>query len=210
MNRACDRFEATFEMGVERTLEPVVGDAATNTAVTRILEEALVRFRNRLDDVAANVPYAALLSSAYLKSGRVVDPINAFMIDDKTFATKHDRQPAIAETSPLHCYIFESFEGNRVIETRRRILRNRSGTTSNTTRCALTQSKLLQGPHRFLSLRGLQEFFSISCLIASSSSAKFEMMRRIHEFSSSITRDRASSLASMSPNFAFHAATVFG
>jgi len=41
MNLVCDCFEATFEMGVERTLEPVVGDAATNTAVTRILEEAL-------------------------------------------------------------------------------------------------------------------------------------------------------------------------
>ena len=40
----------------------------------------------------------------------------------------------------------------------------------------------------------------MSCFIASFLSVKFELIRRIREFSSSVARDRASSLASISPN----------
>jgi hypothetical protein len=50
----------------------------------------------------------------------------------------------------------------------------------------------------------------MSCFMASFSSVRFAMTRRIREFSSSTARDRESSLAFISPTFAFHAATVFG
>ena len=40
MRSLCERFESTFGFEIERTLTPVAGGPATNTAVIRILEEA--------------------------------------------------------------------------------------------------------------------------------------------------------------------------
>jgi len=66
------------------------------------------------------------------------------------------------------------------------------------TRGALTQAKVRECPHRVFSRGGPQEFFSISCFIASFSSERLAMIRRIRVFSSSIAG--ASQLAT------FHAA----
>jgi two-component system sensor histidine kinase UhpB len=41
MQGLCERFERTFSIDVERSLAHVAGDPATNTAVIRIIEEAL-------------------------------------------------------------------------------------------------------------------------------------------------------------------------
>ena len=41
----------------------------------------------RLNNVATDVPHAALFTGTYLKSNRIVDPINAFVIDGEAFVT---------------------------------------------------------------------------------------------------------------------------
>jgi hypothetical protein len=87
-----------------------------------------------------------------------------FVIENKPFAAKHARQSAISKRSPLYCNVFEPLDKIRIVNTRWGVLRKQFGPTSYAARCALTQSAVFQGPHRFFSLRGLQKFFRASFL----------------------------------------------
>ena len=128
----------------------------------------LIGASDRRDRRAPHVANLAFAACADLKLKRLVQPTKAELAD-RCLASEHDQQATPAKSGAFRCEQLGAIAKFTISLWERPVKQRPTWLPDDDARASLRNTSVLQGPHRFLPLRGPQPFFEIRSFTASSS-----------------------------------------